>query len=147
MDLYEFVAESNRIEGIIRAPLIQEVQAHKQFLKAPISVEAVIEFVASVQPDAILRERVGLNVQVGRYLPPAGGPWIRPAFVEILKTERAPYNAHQAYEALHPFTDGNGRSGRVLWLHLMGGIANAPLGFLHHWYYQSLQNFCQVPQM
>ena len=31
------------------------------------------------------------------------------------------------------------QAGNVLWLHGMGGIKRAPLGFLHHWYYQSLE--------
>ena len=34
--------------------------------------------------------------------------------------------------------DGNGRSGRVLWLYNMGGIERVPLGFLHTFYYQAL---------
>ena len=49
------------------------------------------------------------------------------------------YVLHCRYESLHPFTDGNGRSGRALWLWMMGGIEEAPLGFLHTWYYQSLE--------
>jgi hypothetical protein len=35
-----------------------------------------------------------------------------------------------------PTTDGNGRSGRALWLWCMRG--RAPLGFLHQFYYQTL---------
>lgn len=50
------------------------------------------------------------------------------------------YRCHVVYETLHPFTDGNGRSGRAVWLRQMGWIVRAPLGFLHHFYYQTLQN-------
>ena len=38
----------------------------------------------------------------------------------------------------HPFTDGNGRSGRALWLWQMNN--HAPFGFLHTFYYQTLEN-------
>lgn len=51
-----------------------------------------------------------------------------------------PYDVHQQYETLHPFTDGNGRSGRALWLwQMIRDGQRAQLGFLHTWYYQSLR--------
>ena len=46
---------------------------------------------------------------------------------------------HKHFESLHPFLDGNGRTGRALWLWMMGGIAQVPLGFLHTFYYQTLR--------
>ncbi len=55
-----------------------------------------------------------------------------------------PYISHVAYENLHPFTDGNGRSGRALWLwQMMHGTMRQvnmarDLGFLHTFYYQTL---------
>ena len=45
------------------------------------------------------------------------------------------------YETLHPFMDGNGRSGRILWAWQMIEHNIAPglsLGFLHAYYYQTL---------
>lgn len=138
MDLSDFVRESNRIEGIVREPTRSEVEAHERFLASDPSIPALIGLVEAVQPDARLRDRVGLDVRVGAFLPPPGGPEVAEKLRELLHTSRDPYWTHHLYETLHPFTDGNGRSGRALWLAMMGGIINVPLGFLHHWYYQSL---------
>jgi len=45
------------------------------------------------------------------------------------------FEVHLDYEHLHPFTDGNGRSARMLWAWQMREF---PLGFLHTFYYQAL---------
>ena len=95
--------------------------------------------VSVLQPNAILRDKEGYNVRVGSYYPPKGGPQIRVNLDRLLNAslELGPYKTHIEYEKLHPFTDGNGRSGRALWAWQMRYF---PLGFLHHWYYQSLGN-------
>ena len=52
-----------------------------------------------------------------------------------------PFGIHLRYETLHPFMDGNGRSGRILWAWQMLHHDIAPgirLGFLHAFYYQTL---------
>lgn len=138
--LEQFVRESNRIEGIYRAPT-NHIVAHERFLAEPPSIESLVALVKVLQSDAVLRDTAGLDVRVGNFFPPRGGPSIPYKLAGILasaKLLRMPYRTHCQYESLHPFTDGNGRSGRALWLHMMGGIASVPLGFLHHWYYQSL---------
>lgn len=144
VNLADFIRESNRIEGIVREPTAAEIRAHANFLSQAPSVESLVQLVVLIQPDAVLRSRPGLNVVVGRYFPPSGGIHILEELQRILSDLREPFITHQRYEALHPFTDGNGRSGRALWLWMMGGIAGAPLGFLHHWYYQSLQHYCHT---
>ncbi len=139
--LEDFIQESNKIEGILREPTQEEVSAYEEFLSLErIQVEHLEAFVSAIQPGAILRKQQGQNVRVGNHFPPAGGPIIEENLIQLLNiiTFQTPYTKHKAYEDLHPFTDGNGRSGRVLWLWQMGGISKTPLGFLHHFYYQAL---------
>jgi hypothetical protein len=150
MNLEERVAESLRIEGIHRPPTEAELDEHHRFVSLPaVTVEDLERFVQVYQPSHKLRDRVGDDVRIGSYYPPAGGPSIRPALTKLLErinmhhVLRNPFLLHAEYEMLHPFTDGNGRSGRALWYWMMesskSGIGLARLGFLHAWYYQTLQ--------
>ena len=134
-----FVRESNRIERIYRDPTEAELEAHVQFLRGPLSADALIHLVGIIQPGALPRYRRDMDVNVGNHLPPLGGPNIQVELETLLSiVSMTPFQRHVAYETLHPFTDGNGRSGRALWLRDMGGVGSAPLGFLHTFYYQTL---------
>jgi hypothetical protein len=78
------------------------------------------------------------------HLPRPGGPWIEIELDELLvrinDRDLDPYAAHLRYEALHPFMDGNGRSGRAIWAWHMQREWRDPfaLPFLHRFYYQAL---------
>lgn len=145
--LHSFVVESNRIEGIFREPHQAEIDAHTAFLSIENpSVADVESFVAVIAPNHILRRAKGLNVRVGDYVAPDGGLGISLALEELLK-EANSFHAqkfHVIYEMLHPFTDGNGRSGRLLWLWHLSKFDHREfnraqrIGFLHSFYYQTL---------
>lgn len=147
-ELLFFVRESNRIEGIKRAPTKAELDATEAFLLAvnP-SIADVCALVSVLQPGAILRIHSGLNVRVGNHIAPPGGTNIAEKLGEILEQAHGdvdtPFNLHRAYETLHPFTDGNGRSGRALWAWQMLAFNYWPrlrIGFLHAFYYQTLES-------
>lgn len=146
-DLIKFVTESNRIEGIHRKPTMAELRAHCVLLALDkVTVADVEAFVEVVAPGKPLRREAYMNVRVGNHIAPPGGAhieerlgvllsWIHDRIIE-------PHEAHLEYETLHPFCDGNGRSGRALWLWQMLNQQEAfhalRMGFLHLFYYQTL---------
>lgn len=138
------VRESNRIEDILRAPLVGEIDEFERFMRLPrIGVSDVERFVKVYQPNARLRTRTDDNVRVGDYTPPRGGPMIKRELAAILESvnrhESDSWEVHIRYEKLHPFMDGNGRSGRAIWWWMMRDSEQANnLGFLHTFYYQTL---------
>lgn len=147
--LRDFVRESNRIEGIVRPPTKREISIHAGFLTfSRIGVTQLSDLVWVVA-QRHLREHPGMDVRVGDHLPPRGGPEIRTQLDQLCANindrQLTPYEAHQAYEHLHPFMDGNGRSGRALWLWHMLRDGNDPYilrrGFLHTFYYQALSGW------
>jgi len=146
--LLAFVRESNAIENILREPTDREVRAHIQLIdQSRVTIEALEEFVGLIGGGP-LRELPTMNVRVGRFFPPKGGPHIRTRLSNLLdrvQEEEDPFLVHVWYETLHPFLDGNGRSGRALWAWQTLNQKHWPntlrMGFLRPAYYATLRLF------
>jgi hypothetical protein len=138
--------ETNKIEGIIGATL-KEVKELERFVGLEhISVGELTKFLSVFEPTAVMRVQSGMNVRVGTHLPPSGGVGIMYRLDNILANINegtfTAFENHCDYETLHPFTDGNGRSGRALWTWQMkneGYFGRLEMGFLHNFYYQALE--------
>jgi hypothetical protein len=141
--LRRFLTESLAIEGVYRGPTDAETAATVEFLTRPLTLLSTVAVQGVYTPGRGLRVREGDDVRVGEYVAPAGGPWIEKELADLLGWQRLrvdPYLLHVEFEKLHPFLDGNGRTGRALWAHSMISLGRDPfdLPFLHCFYYQTL---------
>lgn len=146
--LVQFVTESNLIEGIHRPPTEAELLAHALFLslKEP-DENALSSLVEVLQPGARLRTGYGMDVRVSNHVPEPGGPRVLYKLTDLLCDATLhgehPARVYQRYEHLHPFTDGNGRSGRALWAwcQIQQGRPDDFSSFLRAYHYQTLELF------
>lgn len=141
-DLCRFLIESNKIEGIYQKPTKDQIHKSKAFLKlSTIKVGDLCNMANSFEPGVFLRVHSGMDVRVGNHIAPKGGPEIILDLQHLLESSNLdPFQTHRWFETLHPFTDGNGRTGRIYWLWQMIKMGfSTGLGFLHTWYYQTLE--------
>lgn len=138
-----FMAESLEIEGINRPATPLELAVAGGFLQLNAITLTDVVRIASELAGGKLRCEVGMNVIVGRHMPPAGGPVLMQRLEQLIHdTVSARIDAWQTYcmfEHLHPFTDGNGRTGRLLWAWRRGGPC--PSSFLKEFHYQTLDAY------
>src|SRR5665213_1438648 len=75
MNLFNFLVESNEIEGINREPSAADLDVAQHFLQLnSVSLKALKDLQAAVAPRKPFRDRAGLDVRVGNYVAPRGGP-------------------------------------------------------------------------
>lgn len=137
--LTDFMRESLEIEGILRDPFDAELTALNNFIHriAPPTIMACTELCQVFQHNAVLRDKPGLDVRVGNHIPCRGGPEVT-EYLEWMLTNSHKISAYRLYagfQYLHPYTDGNGRTGRALWLWRTGGH---PQSFLKAFHFQTL---------
>ena len=147
LDHSAFLVESNKIEGIEGTNEVQIIAFKKFMMLDILSVKDIETLAAELHGGRFCELRIHpwQNVQVGGHVAPQGGPLIKPEFKMLLETVNKdglhPYKVHQWYETLHPFTDGNGRTGRAVWVWQMQRYGYWFNGsFLHTYYYQSLDH-------
>lgn len=142
--LMEFAKESNRIEGITNSEANERMfEKLEAFLKLK---ELTVENVCEFNEWGEIRDREGMDVWIDGMMAPPGGcmSGTLRALLSIVSGKTAtlhtPYRCHICFERYHPFMDGNGRTGRAIWLWQMMRQNNydLSLGFLQKWYYQSL---------
>lgn len=133
--LAAFLRESLAIEGLLRDPTQDELTNSEWFLRQPIALASLLHIQHIYAPGCPLRDRSGMNVYVGSHVPPLGGLGIEPALEAILEqaaSSNNPWRTHCAFETLHPFMDGNGRTGRILWARHMLSLGRWIVGGAAH---------------
>lgn len=144
-----FVIDSNSIEGKRHTGILfDEENAVHAFLNAEsLGTHELRALVDVLEPGARVRTNEDDFIRVGSHVAPPGGPNMLIQVVEMLlavqNNDANPIMTYMAWQNLHPLTDCNGRSGRVLYawqvIHWYGRIPRS--SFLAEFHYETLAVF------
>ena len=132
----DFQSESNRIEGLPSATEAETVALMRFLGVKRLQISDLVDYVNVIAPNSRVRDEKSIpTVRIGNYVSMASGPWIREELKSIVQQANSvllsPHAIHVHYQFILPFTDGNGQSGRALWLWMRG---EAPRSFLLQFY-------------
>jgi hypothetical protein len=113
----EFVRVSNRMAGITRAPTAAEIGAHRGLLAAnALTIKNLELFISHVAPGAAFRDAPE-ETEDGEATTQHDLKEDLATIVDAARTHSSTAaRLHRIYRQLRPFTDGNGRCGRALWM-------------------------------
>jgi Fic family protein len=142
---------------------------HEQIQKRPLSINLFVEIVRIIkQIDLDVRKTTGTKLSGPNgetvYTPPEGDPILREKLSNLEHFIYAQEDIdpliklavmHYQFEAIHPFADGNGRTGRILNILFLveQGLLDMPVLFLSHYilenkndYYDGLRSVTEEGQ-
>ena len=148
-DEVRFLKESNAIEGVYDAESLVNAVVAWEYLKTQkkIFTHSILEAHGILMHGLLSEDEAGhfrrVEVTVGgrptlksQDVPAAIGEW-RDQFEESIARGEYPIPEHVAFEKIHPFVDGNGRVGRMLFNYQLFRIAkNRTQEFSPHIFYE-----------
>lgn len=152
----DFMRESNAIEGEMESPQIGrvnpgDIKALHYLFSAKCSPNKIepktIKQLHKILGAYLKKDWVGKwrdrQVYIGKHTPPSPEevPKLMREYCKNFGDMNA-WEAHNRYEEIHPFTDLNGRTGRLLWLlKAVDEGYRFTIPFLRMYYYQTLEQY------